>query len=968
MQPTFLDHIAGILLKEYGDRLQDIQLVVPNKRAVVFLKKALANAYQKTIWAPDIVAVQEFFRRASSVKFPEPLVLILELYECYREEARRLDPAWDESLESFFSWGEMLLRDFDEVDKYLIPADQLFSNISDLREIDTFFSLPEEDRAALEHLWQAVRGNKKERKELEEKFLTLWSLMYPVYAAFRERLQSKGFAYDGMACRELANNMQQQEAPFNGQTCIFIGFNALLGAEEKVIGNLLERQQATVFWDVHTWYFHPEGQTPVLGKGPGKFIREYHQKWSENGLDSRLVFAPNQPTTIHLVGAPQHIGQTRYLGLELAKVARELALKVQPLDEQKKSEAWSRQAVVLANERLLFPALKVLPKEAVFPNVTMGYPLNQTHVYQLIDTIISLLRNRQEHPEHDWVMGHQDVKDLFLHPYLQDQFPQGSDILREMARTNQIVLPANRITRKDYPELVKTIFKPPSRQDHLESIKEVLSYLDDILHQLLTSLKKTGKLELEFLLKLRDTLTMLGNTLTSYHSHIRTDALGRLLSQALSSIRIPFEGEPLEGLQIMGFLETRGLDFERSFILGANEGLLPDTSSGHSFIPYLLRKGFGMPTFEEKDAIYAYHFYRFLQRNHETWLIYNRVISDGNNSREMSRFIQQIRFFLKDYPQVTVVEHQANAPAQIQARREIRISMTQELRDKLYQRFFVEGALSPSALNTYRKCSLRFYFRYLAGLKEEEEVEQKMPNNLFGTLLHHVLEQAYQTMGTGKELQAETILDQQEQLEPYLLVATRKANLSKDYLLQGENLLKRRALLQQSRQLLREDARSAPFTVVGTEEDIQFPGVLKAGGVKFKLKGTLDRIDKVGDTIRILDYKTGNVEVASSLDMKRLFSSKGKDQDFQGLTYALLYASAKEADAVQVGFYGLRKPGSGITYLMGGALIRQDTLRSFEEELLEMLNHIASEDFSQTEDEKQCRYCPYAGICQRNIG
>ena len=955
MAHSFLDDVVQILKEEYGDRISDLTFLVPNKRAVVFLKQAIGRAYQKTIWSPNIQAVQQFLRQQAQTQFPDPLSLTLELYETYQEEARKLDPDWNESLESFFGWGEMILKDFDEVDKYLIPAEKLFSNISDLREIDAFFALSEEEKEALQQLWQALRGSKASRKELEARYLTLWNLLYPVYKAFRERLASKGLAYDGMAYRDLADRFSDSEtSPLTG-TFIFVGFNALLKSEEVIIHRLLSTRQATVFWDVHPWYYPRTNQHAVLGREPGKFIRGYHEAWTDQGLDSRLIYPPEREQTIHLVAAPQNIGQARYLGKALKE-----------LSESHQIKEWATQAVVLAEEQLLFPVLEGLPPPAQFPNVTMGYPLRQAHIYHLVDSIIEMLGNRVYDQERGWMIGYKDIQRLLLHPYLQALYPEGEQVLTEMAKANLVVSPAKGLRTGSSPKLLDRIFDPPAQTRGMESVKAIFDYLDDVMKLILASHTSTRDLEVEFLFRLRESLTLMYNTLSGYHQQIRIDALGRLLKQALKGIRIPFEGEPLKGLQVMGFLETRGLDFERIFILSANEGTLPDTSTGNSFVPYLLRKAFGMPTFEEKDAIYSYHFYRFLGRPSEIFLVYNRVMSDGPGGGEISRFLQQIRFFFPALKRVTIKEYQAIAPAQLQTPRKIHIENSAEIRQRLFQRFGQKHHLSASSLNSYRTCSLQFYFRYLAGLSKQEEVDLTMPANTFGILLHSVLEQVYEHLPSGVSLSAQEILDQKTHLKTYLQNSLKNEKLDQQYLLQGENILRAEAILKQSALVLDYDASQTPFILIKTEEELTYPGSFGQPESPLRLSGKLDRTDEADGGIRVLDYKTGSVNLKKATFTETTFEEGTDKIVFQGMIYALLQHRKQPDTPTKVGFYDLKKPSKGIQYMYGGSPVPVEDIEAFEEGLQEFVVRMMKEPFVQTENPDTCKYCDFKRICQRD--
>lgn len=978
IHPTFLDEVAQRIHDTHGDLLHELVIVVPNKRAVVFLKRSLAQAYGKVIWSPKIVPVQQFFLQASEWVFPESITLVLALYEVYRDVAQERDPSWNEPLESFFSWGEMLLGDFDEVDKYLVQAEKLFSNILDLREIDLAFSLTPEDHEALRQLWQSLRGQRADRKEMESRFLNLWHLMHPVYEAFRKHLMTKGLAYEGMAYRQLAESVASGERQLPAKRYLFVGFNALLKAEERLLEGLLSRDQATVYWDVHSWYYGGENQQPILGKEPGKFIQSYHQAWQAKGWDTQLIACPKvKCQKIYLVGAPQNIAQAKYLGMLLSGVeAAKRATEEAKEKATNKQLDWAKHAVVLAEEKMLFPTLEVLPETVKNPNVTMGYPLRQTHIFHLIDIIIQLLRNRKMGPDNTWLLAFQDVQRLLLHPYVQTITPESEKTLRDIAQKNLLWVPATLIQEQNPSEILAALMNLPAfTAQFQESVQAVTQYLDRVLAAFIVIQteqpshgESQSRMELDFLLILQEKITQLSEALLAGKQQVMgTDGLARLIRQALQGVRIPFEGEPLQGLQIMGFLETRGLDFDQIYILGANEGLLPNTASGNSFIPYLLRKGFGMPTSEEKDAIYAYHFYRFLQRSREVYLIYDRVTTEGGGGKEPSRFIQQIRFFLRGEPEINVIEYQASASISSLRNREILIHASDATRAKIQARFSGKNALSPTAINTYRNCSLQFYFRYLANIRERDTVDMNLPANVFGSLLHKVMELVYESLPKHSPLSKALILAQRAKLESYLEEAVRSMNLAPEYLLQGENILKRQAILSQCEMMLNQDAADAPFEVVALEQETSLPAPLLVDGIPFNLKGTLDRIDRQGQQIRILDYKTGMVKLRIKWELDELFEKGGDDLLVQGMMYAWLYASHHLGMTAKVGFFPMRKPSQGVAYLLGGKPVSGELIEQFGIKLQGFLERLVRDDFRQTEDLKICEYCPYRGICQRDL-
>ena len=963
---TFLEDVAIRLVQEHGENLPELVLVVPNKRAVIFLKQALARAAGRVIWSPRIVPIQQFIEESSPWTFSDPLSLVLELYEAYRAEARQLDPTWDEPLDQFFSWGEILLRDFDEVDKYLIPADKLFTNIRELREIDAFFSLSEEDKAALEQLWQALRGKQTERGIMEARYLQMWELLHGTYLRFREQLEAQGLAYEGMAYRALAERLGKEAPEPDRRHHVFIGFNALLKSEEAIFEALLAQEKATVFWDVHPWYYG-EGRLP-LGSEPGKFIRGYHEDWSAKGLDSRLIVAKQIPNQrIRLVGAPQNIGQARYLGLALEQL--EESWKSSQPEGTAMRLPWSRQAVVLSDEKMLFPALEVLPATARFPNVTMGYPLRQTHVFYLFSLLLEAMKVRQWDPSQGWVLPAELAQRLLLHPWIQARFQDSNALLADMVKKSQLLLPLRSLEEaKDKPDFLVAIlhfFTRPASAGW----EELITDLDKVLTSLLERQGNQEELDQAFLLRLREAMLTVAQTLSSHRAQIRPNSLFRLLAQALQGIRLPFLGEPLMGLQMMGFLETRGLDFERVLILGANEGLLPDTSTGNSFVPYLLRKAFGMPTFEEKDAIYAYHFFRFLQRASVAELIYNRLPPEGEGGKEMSRFLQQIGYFLREVPGVIVEELEATVEAPVQAAAEIVIPNGEAIRQKIQDRFGKGSGLSASSLNTYRTCSLKFFFQYLAGLTARESLTTAMPANQFGTLLHRTLELAYEHFSPEHEIQEADILGQLIHLPDYLAKAIEEEGIDVHYLAQGENVLKRQALLQQCEELLRRDAAKAPFRVLGLEKKLHLPGGLAAGGLKLVLSGSLDRVEQNQPGHQILDYKTGKVDVKKTLADMEWVHLPENDQQFQGYIYALLYLKNNpEVESVRVGFYPLKQLGKGIEYLDGGEAVSREQAAIFEEELYRLVSNITNGDFTQTSQIKACTICDFRGICLREQG
>ncbi|MEL7530702.1 MAG: PD-(D/E)XK nuclease family protein, partial [Bacteroidota bacterium] len=747
---TFLQQIVTDLKKEFAGDISQVCIVVPTRRAVVFLREALAEAYQQTIWAPRMLSIQDFVRQQFDWQFPDMLPLVFELYAVYMKRLREEDPEWFEPFERFYPWGEMLVKDFDEVDKYCVDAQQLFTNVKDLKEIELFFNLPEgeEYQQALKRFWNTLRANDEGPTETQEKFLKIWQTLYDVYAGFKAALTDKGIGYDGMAYLNIVEQLKTDPAALKleHKKIVFVGFNALSKAEEEIMASLLASKQAIVYWDVDWAYYTPPGERPhkeahLTGEEPAKFIQEYHKKWRDKNWDTRLILHDmrQEPKDIYHTGVPLQVGQSQYLGN---------LLREEEIEKLRGRET----AIVLADENLLFPTLYAMPSEVERLNITMGFPLRQTHIFTLLMVVTRLLRNLR------WQNGqvafsHREVQDILNNPYIKAENAQVSEeILKEVRRSNLIYVPLLRLEQYQLGPLLSHLFHPPelNTEQPLEDLKPLNLYLQTVFLSLLEDAReRKAVLEAEYIYHFHTQFNQLQDILDQYPVPIRLRGFVNLFREVMQRVRIPFEGEPLVGLQIMGFLETRVLDFKRVYILGANEGNLPDTSSGNSFIPYNLRKAFGLPTFEEKDAIYAYHFYRLLQRTEEIHLIYNTVVHDssGGGSKELSRFIRQIRhFFPKQHERLRVHERIVSTPAAYGESPVINVANQAETKAILHHRYIApesKGYFSATALNTYLGCPLRYYFRYVAQVKEADEVEETMEANTFGSVLHNALEYVY---------------------------------------------------------------------------------------------------------------------------------------------------------------------------------------------------------------------------------
>ncbi|GAB4413204.1 MAG: PD-(D/E)XK nuclease family protein [Bacteroidia bacterium] len=957
---TFLEHISQDLHQRFGQDIARCCLVVPSRRAVVFLKRALAATYRETIWAPQIASIQDLVRAWDGRQFPEAMTLIFELYQAYTDHIRRHNPRQTpERFEQFYSWGEMLVRDFDELDKYLVDARQLFTNVRDLREIDAFMGLADEQREAVRQFWQTLRGRGDEPGEMQQRFLRIWETLFDVYEAYRARLRTRQMAYDGMAYRDLVEGLDTFVLPC--AHIVFIGFNALSTAEERLFRHLLREQQATVYWDVDRAYFTPPGEQTrrwatdghIAGEEPGKFIRTYHRRWSPP-YDSRLVIHDMcaTPKTIYITGVALQSGQAEYLGNILRDLPPGIDL--------------SRRAVVLADENLLFPTLYALPRQIGTLNITMGFPLRQTHIYHLLMAVIRLLRQVQYDAQRQPVFSHRAVMELLSNPYLRAAAGPEVVALRDEIRNRNLVLihPAE-LARPALPPLLRHIFAPPALDQPWHTLQAaLLDYVEAIFTLLLDdAAAREAHIEAEYSYQLFTQYNLLRDLLQQYQPQLSVPGFTRMLQEVLQRARIPFEGEPLAGLQLMGFLETRVLDFEAVYILGANEGKLPDTSTGHSFVPYQLRRGFGLPTYEEKDAIYAYHFYRLLQRAGEVHLIYNTVVKDSGGAQEISRFIRQLRHFFRQHPQVQIVEQIVSTAAPYVETQPIHIPIDAAIRARLAQRFGGQGYYSATALSTYVLCPLRFYFRYVADVREPEAVEEQMEAGTFGKVFHRSVELLYSPL-VGKDLDEDMLRGIQAAIPACMQQAFAESHLGWDTELRGNNLLLRDVIASLVGRVVAQDIDRLPFRIVYLEES-GFERQLTLDGTTYRIGGAFDRVDQVADGIHILDYKTGQVEIKAEVPVERFMHEPQYKAMLQGYLYAWLYQARHPGATVRVGYYTARAWGRGIQYLDAGQAIGAAALSDFDQELGLLLRRIATTDFTQTADEQACSYCPYRDICAR---
>ena len=955
----FLYQVAACFYAQYGNDLYRHKFVFPNRRAGVFFRKYLAEIAGKPLFSPAIVTIQELFASFSSYRPADKIEMLVILYRQFL----RISGS-KESFDDFLYWGEMLLNDFDEVDKYLVDAEQLFRNVRDIRSLDDDLShLNERQREAVRRFWSDFLRNAEEKKA-KRTFHETWEVLSELYVAFRDALHRKGVAYEGMIFREVAERAAAKE-PFEWQTesFIFVGLNLLTPAERRLMEYLKNIGMADFYWD----YAAP-------------FLRDPHNRASF-GMTENLTRFPskmslsedqdgNGKIAVEVIGVPSGVGQAKHV----TRILSDLATTKQVNDTGEAIDT----AIVLPDENLLMPLLYSIPQEIRKINVTMGYALSLASVSGLVDHLAQLQLNRRS-ANGKTTFYHLPVLALLNHPLVGMIAPtEAGDLKKHIITHNRVVVTAEEIP---HHPLLKRIFSP------VTVWRELFGYLKEIFAYLYNHL--TGKkaeteeaegntrsidLEREFIVQYYQTVTRLHDMLEEVEE-MTVATCFKLLEKLSYRINVAFSGEPLSGLQVMGVLETRAVDFENLIILSMNEGVFPAKNTLNSFIPYTLRKGFGLPTFEYQDSLYAYHFYRMIGRSKRIFLLYD-TRAEGMQSGEMSRYIYQMKYLYRDafHWRERVVTYDVSAPRQMP----VAIPKTDAVMKRL-SAFTDKGerGLSASLINNYIDCPLKFYFTAIEQLQEETEVQESVDAALFGSIFHRVMETVYnrhKQVTITPDLLSGIIRD--EALLTRLLEEAFAHYYFKDdshpQPLQGPLFLIGEILRSYVKQTLEADKRFTPFEYVDSE--LFFSTVYRVNELlKVRFKGFIDRIDRVNGSLRIIDYKTGSGSTLFK-DIPQLFDASQKERPYQilqVLMYGLFYLQQHPEVRVAPALYYLRSIFDRFDPAVRCGAHPVHDLSPYLPEFTSRFNTLLEEifdpgiPFSQTTNDSLCSYCTFREVCRR---
>ena len=980
---AFLKIVAKDMLEKYGTDMSDIAVVFPNKRASLFLNNYLAQLAHKPIWTPTYITISDLFRRHSDLKVADPIKSICDLHKTFVKCT-----GIDETLDHFYGWGQLLLADFDDVDKNMVDAKQLFANLSDIHELDDVSYLTDYQKEMIRKFFSNFSDD--HNSELKKRFLQLWCHFYDIYTEFNQRMTEQGLAYEGALYRSVVSN---ESIEFRHKKYLFVGFNMMQVVELNLLNRLKKQGKAAFYWDYDQYYMDGNNEA-------GHYIRQYLPYYPNELAEYPQQEIYNNMTKnkdITYISAPTENIQARYVNSWLKENGR--------------YKMGRNVAIVLSDESLLQSVIHSLPQEVGSINITIGYPLQQTPFYSLIQQLIQLQG-----------IGHSKQGDTYRlhyvlialrHPYTRYISEKYTELLAKLDEQKRFY-PSREFLSLDGDEGLTLLFRnleeATASQD--EYNRKLITYLLDVLRTIGTHAKELNDpLFHESLYRTYTLLNRLQDLIIAGDLQVDIITLERLIQQLIQTTSIPFHGEPAEGIQVMGVLETRNLDFDHILILSCNEGKLPKGVNDSSFIPYSLRKAYGLTTVENKVAIFAYYFHSMLQRAHDITLTYNNATEDGQ-SGEMSRFMLQM---------MVESQHSIKRKTLVAGQKPLRPAYSEAQKtDEVMAVLDNIKMITPTFLNTYQRCQKQFYYKYVKGLLEPDEIdEDEVDNKIFGNIFHRAAELFYYTFASKDDIATD---DQGKQrlIRPIVITADNLDHALKDTSLiyrlvdqafreelfkvsssdyhpkyNGLQLINKEVIASYLRQLITIDRRQAPFTIIGMEIVVSTTlGVATARGQKlFRIGGFIDRLDSVAasgnpsalgnlaERIRVIDYKTGRSRTSHPKDIEEVFSTQplaiGKHNDYylQAILYSLIVKNDRRYNPAQ-------EPVSpGLLFIQNAGADDYDPTLKLGKELLtdvapleaEFTNHLRSLlsniydpalPLKPTDDKKRCTFCPYAALCK----
>ena len=966
MNKTFLEYVAEDIIGKYGTDLSRIAVVFPNKRAALFLNEHLARIAGQPVWSPAYITISDLFRQHTDLKPADPIKLICDIHKSFTKCT-----GIDETLDHFYGWGQLLLADFDDIDKNMADADSIFCNLKDIHELDDISYLDDEQKEMLKRFFANFSDDIE--SELKKRFLSLWSHFGDIYHDYNRRLTEQGIGYEGAIYRKVAS---EETLHLKYDKYLFVGFNLIQKVERVLFSRLMKEGKAKFYWDFDEYYMPTTRaqQSASVPNNTASFAAYLTDFPNELDNTDRDIYANmRRPKRIRFISSPTENAQARFASNWLL--------------ENDRYKAGRKTAVVMCDESILLPIMHSLPPEADKVNITSGFPLAMTPVASLVMLLFDLytlgLRKKGT------AFNPHYLKKLMAHPYarhLQEVH------LKEM---NEVHLKGVHLKGVHLSQVHQ-------EEVHQEGIAALLQHIATLVKQVGIATKQEGDaLTQESVFRMFTILNRLAALADSGDLLVDNTTLRRLVSQLVGAASIPFHGEPVIGVQIMGVLETRNIDFDNVLLLSCNEGNMPKGVNDSSFIPYSIRKAHGLTTIDNKVAIYSYYFHRLLQRAGDITIAYNNSTDNGHTG-EMSRFMLQLLVESGqkiDHYSLTAKNQPTPLMPKAIEKDEAALSKLEEI-----------SRLSPSAINTYIRCKLAFYYQYIAHIKEPDSDPETIDNRMFGNIFHRAAYLIY------KDITDHSPVIEKAHIQAYLSnrkllasVVDRAFEEEECKTNNGLQIINRKVIIEYITKLLKIDQQLCPFSILAMEEEakvytqlsftIPSGGALKGGALKggalvssaptkqynLTIGGIIDRLDAVTDKqtgkrrIRVVDYKTGNKPSSAIKSIEEVFdpkniASKHSNYFLQAILYSLIVSRSKEwnaaNDPVSPALLFIKQAatnGYDPTLCIDKHPISDVTV--YEEEFLTKLKETVADmyspnvPFTPTDDRKKCELCPYRMLC-----
>ena len=963
MNKTFLEYVAEDIIGKYGTDLSRIAVVFPNKRAALFLNEHLARIAGQPVWSPAYITISDLFRQHTDLKPADPIKLICDIHKSFTKCT-----GIDETLDHFYGWGQLLLADFDDIDKNMADADSIFCNLKDIHELDDISYLDDEQKEMLKRFFANFSDDIE--SELKKRFLSLWSHFGDIYHDYNRRLTEQGIGYEGAIYRKVAS---EETLHLKYDKYLFVGFNLIQKVERVLFSRLMKEGKAKFYWDFDEYYMPTARaqQSASVPNNTASFAAYLTDFPNELDNTDRDIYANmRRPKRIRFISSPTENAQARFASNWLL--------------ENDRYKAGRKTAVVMCDESILLPIMHSLPPEADKVNITSGFPLAMTPVASLVMLLFDLytlgLRKKGT------AFNPHYLKKLMAHPYAHH--------LQE-AQLKEVHLKGVHLSQVHQPN--STSAQPTTQHSTFNTQHSILHHIATLIKQVGIATKQEGDaLTQESVFRMFTILNRLAALADSGDLLVDNTTLRRLVSQLVGAASIPFHGEPVIGVQIMGVLETRNIDFDNVLLLSCNEGNMPKGVNDSSFIPYSIRKAHGLTTIDNKVAIYSYYFHRLLQRAGDITIAYNNSTDNGHTG-EMSRFMLQLLVESGqkiDHYSLTAKNQPSPLMPKPIEKDETALSKLEEM-----------SRLSPSAINTYIRCKLAFYYQYIAHIKEPDSDPETIDNRMFGNIFHRAAYLIY------KDITDHSPVIEKAHIQAYLSnrkllasVVDRAFEEEECKTNNGLQIINREVIIEYITKLLKIDQQLCPFSILAMEEEakvytqlsftIPSGGALKGGALvssaptkqyNLTIGGIIDRLDVVTDKqtgkrrIRVVDYKTGNKPSSAIKSIEEVFdpkniASKHSNYFLQAILYSLIVSGSKEwnaaNDPVSPALLFIKQAATNDydpTLCIDKHPISDVTV--YEEEFLtklkETVDDMYSPDaaFTPTDDRKKCELCPYRMLC-----